>query len=541
MRSFISIIVFALFSISGQAQTFAPVVEDSVDFVITGTTPSTHDSVAWFLVAPYRQCLVPRVPIENGRFCVKGRLPRHTFLQIGDFADNDLQFIVDDVPTDINLATGEMTGSALQHRFIECQLRQRVIARSVESWWDSLGEERQDSIRLMEGGDVKPVTPQDSADLERFSSAMADMNACGRQNIRLNLDNVIPAYYLHIHYGSLTPAEKQEFMREDAAYAHHPAMERVWKRYWGEEQQRTMTGTPYRDFAASDSLGKVHRLADYVDGKHYVLLDFWASWCGPCIGSFPHMRQLHEQYKDRGLRILGISVDKDRDAWLSALQIHHNPWQQLYGGKKNEDGQDAGDLYGVVTIPALVLIAPDGNVIATDKDLGTIKMLDGKLEEIFEKAREKHPSGVQALFDKYKTLEDVAYEDMTQQKNDSIPKRFAEETNPALLAELKAMRIEFLSVEENDSLASAMRGDITALRGYEKTDASKYFTIPPMLRALLNEAEGFSAYVRKVTDNKVDDLLIVMDGCIFLLIHVEGPVTPSLIPRVLHLDVSGGE
>ena len=154
---------------------------------------------------------------------------------------------------------------------------------------------------------------------------------------------------------------------------------------------------------------------------------------------------------------------------------------------------------------------------------------------------EKHPSGVQALFDKYKTLEDVAYEDMTQQKNDSIPKRFAEETNPALLAELKAMRIEFLSVEENDSLASAMRGDITALRGYEKTDASKYFTIPPMLRALLNEEEGFSAYVRKVTDNKVDDLLIVMDGCIFLLIHLEGPVTPSLIPRVLHLDVSGGE
>lgn len=90
MRNFISIIVFALFAVTCQAQTFTPVVVDSVDFVITGTTPSTHDSVAWFLVAPYRQCLVPRVPIENGRFCVKGRLPRHTFLQIGDFEDNDL-------------------------------------------------------------------------------------------------------------------------------------------------------------------------------------------------------------------------------------------------------------------------------------------------------------------------------------------------------------------------------------------------------------------------------------------------------------------
>ena len=372
------------------AQPFTPVVEDSIDFVITGTTPAETDSVAWFLVAPYRQCLVPRVPVKDGRFRLEGRLPRNTFLQIGDFDGNDLQFIVDDVPTDINLATGEMTGSALQRRFIECQLRQRAIERAITPWWDSLDEDRQEAIQMMHGGGLAPATPQDSADLARFASAMADMEATGRQNIRRNLDNVIPAYYLHVHYGALSPSEKQEFMREDAPYAHHPAMERPWQRFRGEEMQRTMTGVPYRDFTATDSLGQSHRLADYVDGTHYVLLDFCASWCGPCIASFPHMRQLHGQYKDRGLRILGVSLDKDRQAWLDALRRHRNPWPQLHSpSSTGTAGQDAADLYGIVTIPALVLIAPDGTLLALDKDLDTPQQLDAKLAEVMGEAAAK--------------------------------------------------------------------------------------------------------------------------------------------------------
>ena len=87
-------ILFALVAMVGQAQTFNPVVEDSIDFVITGTTTSSHDSVAMFLCAPYGK--IEKFPIVGGKFKVTGRQPRHTFIQIDDNVSNSLRFIAEE-------------------------------------------------------------------------------------------------------------------------------------------------------------------------------------------------------------------------------------------------------------------------------------------------------------------------------------------------------------------------------------------------------------------------------------------------------------
>ncbi len=102
--------LLALAALTGQGQTFTPVVEDSIDFVITGKTTAQTDSVAWFKVAPFGGGTM-KVPLTGGQFRVTDRLPRHTFIQIGDNAGNDLRFIVEETPTDINLVTGEVSGS----------------------------------------------------------------------------------------------------------------------------------------------------------------------------------------------------------------------------------------------------------------------------------------------------------------------------------------------------------------------------------------------------------------------------------------------
>ena len=367
--------LLALVALAGQGQTFTPVVEDSIDFVITGTTTSSHDSVAMFPCAPHGDIM--KFPIVDGKFKVTDRLPRHTFIQIGDNARNDLRFIVEETPTSINLVTGEVSGSDLQQRFIRCQMRERDIDRVAQSWWDSLSDEDKDRIVDMRGGRLSNATAKDSANFRKYEDFMGDRVALVRQNIRENKDNIIPAWYLYVHHSNLNYEQRLEFMREDAPYAHHPAMERPWKVYWGMLQQMNITGKSAPDFEAEAPDGTMHRLSEYTGHGQYVLIDFWASWCGPCIGSFPFMKEIYATYKDRGLVFLGVSSDKDRDSWLNALEKHQLPWTALRSPARKGD---ACELYGITGIPAVILIAPDGNVLSTDLEGEKLK---AKLAEIF--------------------------------------------------------------------------------------------------------------------------------------------------------------
>ena len=368
-------ILLALVAMAGQSQTFTPVVEDSIDFVITGTTTSNNDSVATFPCAPHGQSV--KFPIQDGRFTVTGRLPRNTFFQIGDYEGNDLRFIVDDMPTEINLVTGEVKGSDLQQRFIRCQMREREIYRIVIPWWENFNKEEQARIMAMRAGDQQMQTAKDSANVNKYNSHIAELETANLKNIRENLGNIIPAWYFYTGMGSLTNEQMNEFMREDAPYAHHPAMERPWKKYYSMQKQRAITGKPFIDFEAEAPDGTKHRLSEYAGHSQYVLIDFWASWCGPCIASFPFMKQVYADYKDRGLCIIGVSCDKDRNAWLKALDKHQLPWTALLSPASKGDTLD---LYGVSGIPTVILIAPDGTIIATDIEG---KELKAKLEDIF--------------------------------------------------------------------------------------------------------------------------------------------------------------
>ena len=364
----------------GHSQTFTPIVEDSIDFVITGTTTSQYDSLGVFPCAPHGQHV--GYPVVDGRFKVTGRLPRHTFIQIGDYAGNDLRFIVEDTPTDINLVTGEIKGSELQQRFIQCQMRERAIYNVVEPWWDNFSEEEQDKIRDMITGDKPIQTVEDSANVAKYKGHMAELERTNLQNIRENIGNIIPAWYLFTGLGSLTHEQMNEFMREDAPYARHPAMERPWKVYHSTQKQRNITSKKYIDFEAEAPDGTIHRLSEYVGHGQYVLIDFWASWCGPCIASFPFMKQLYAAYKDRNLTILGVSCDKDRNAWLKALDKNQLPWTAL---RCPADKENALELYGIAFIPSIVVISPDGIILSTDKEG---KELESYLKEIFSDSKQ---------------------------------------------------------------------------------------------------------------------------------------------------------
>ena len=137
-----------------------------------------------------------------------------------------------------------------------------------------------------------------------------------------------------------------------------------------------LVGKKAPSFELCDRNGKLFSSQDLMKGKKYVLIDFWASWCGPCRREIPNLKHLYELYASKGLQIISISKDSSEKAWLKALDAEKMQWPNLL----NNDGVD--DKYFVRTIPAIFLVDANG-IVLDDKLRG--ESLDKKLEELFSK------------------------------------------------------------------------------------------------------------------------------------------------------------
>lgn len=119
-------------------------------------------------------------------------------------------------------------------------------------------------------------------------------------------------------------------------------------------------------FTQNDPNGKPISLSDFA-GK-YVLLDFWASWCGPCRQENPNLVKVYAAYKDKGFEILGVSLDdqkkKGKEAWLNAIEKDKLTWPQV--SDLNSWNNAAARVYGVRAVPTNFLIDPQGVVVAQD-------------------------------------------------------------------------------------------------------------------------------------------------------------------------------
>ena len=125
------------------------------------------------------------------------------------------------------------------------------------------------------------------------------------------------------------------------------------------------------DITLPDRNGNDVSLLDEVKKHPFTVIDFWASWCGPCMAEMPNMKALYEEYSDRGLGIIGLSLDKDREAWTQTIDKMGLNWTHLSDLKGWESL--AAQTYGIRSIPHMMLVNSDGEILGTDYDSETLK------------------------------------------------------------------------------------------------------------------------------------------------------------------------
>ena len=333
-----------------------------VNYIISGTV---SDGIKCVYLSSLRNEPIDTALVENGKFQFNGSLPQHTFVTLSDDASNlPVNLLIDGTSVEVNMERRSLKGSKLNERLNKAD--RQITDLTIDYMQDQ-----------MEYAQVRQWQTELRDSLRRVMNASYNKVVVEMKNvIRANPDNVIPALYLSQIYNTLTIDELKEYLDETHVYASHPLCVGAWRTL--NHYEKTNIGTRFTDLVEADTAGVSHRLSEYVGKSNYVLIDFWASWCAPCLLEMDNVKAVYQKYHEKGFEIVGLSFDRGRQPWINAIVDHHLNWIHLSDLKYWNS--EASVVYGISSIPANILVDGNGIIVATDL---RGEELSRKLRQIF--------------------------------------------------------------------------------------------------------------------------------------------------------------
>lgn len=308
-----------------------PVFADN--YKVTVPLGEDEEGAMAFLVNYDNGSKVDSVLVENGVAVFSGSIAAPEIVRLTIDGKRYAQFILEDGDINVDVASRKATGGALN-----------AIINNYTAQGAELGQKFQAARQANDQEAAKAIYQQYQ---ELTNKTMTD-----------NIDNPVGlSLFLEQAY-DMEPDEVISAVEKTPSLGKSVRVQKMLNSF--RNKQATMPGNKFVDFTVVDN-GVTHKLSDVVGKGTPVLVDFWASWCGPCRREMPNLKEIANTYGDK-LKMLGVAVWDEPENTAKAVKDLELPWEIWANGQYAPT-----DAYGILGIPCIVVFGPDGTILLRDK------------------------------------------------------------------------------------------------------------------------------------------------------------------------------
>jgi len=307
--------------------------------------------------------------VADGRFAFSGSAAADALLAVkAEGQDWETEFFNDGTPISVCVNDSTLKGSPQNERLTQLKIEQEKPRRLFNAKTEHMTQEE--------------IMANREALADEMNKMIDGQIALADRVIADEGQSLIPVAFVGYYFID-NGTEAYDEIVEKYAWAKHPYVKKVRdnveKMMPPKDSAKTaFIGQTYTDLEMAAPDGTLHKISEKVGQGRWVLVDFWASWCGPCRAEMPNVVEAYNKYHAKGFEVIGVSFDQKKGAWERAISQLELPWLQISDLKGW--GCAAAPAYKVDAIPDNILISPEGKIVARSL---RGRQLHKRLEKIF--------------------------------------------------------------------------------------------------------------------------------------------------------------